>query len=86
MPHIPLLKTVRLHLGWSQADLARKAVVDRSRISRCENGYFVNEVTCARIEIAIRAEAQTQKVSLDGFAIDPDGIPGPMPKKGRKRR
>jgi DNA-binding XRE family transcriptional regulator len=85
MPYVPKLKAYRLELGWSQAELARRAGIDRATVARCENEYFVNEVSCANMVRVVREDAKTKRILLDGLAINPGGKPGGMPKKGQKR-
>ncbi|WP_162757589.1 helix-turn-helix domain-containing protein [Rhizobium cremeum] len=38
MTHDPDLRQIRLENGWTQLDLANMLGVDRSTVSRCENG------------------------------------------------
>jgi len=85
MPYIPKLSDYRLRLGWSQAELARKAGIDRATVSRCENGYAVTDVSCATIKSALEAEAELRRVQLQGLTVIEGGKNGDMPKKGRRK-
>ncbi len=80
MPYIVSLKNLRLGIGLSQAKLAGRAGVDRETISRSENGYAIQELTCGRIRNALIAAGLPEPV-----VIDPGGIQGPQPRKGQGR-
>lgn len=86
MPFIVDLKKVRLRLGLSQGELARKAGVDRETISRCENAYVVTELSCARIEQALQALAKSLNETLPSITTNSGGKNGPKPAKGKKRK
>ena len=64
MAYIAELKELRISLGWSQAELARKAGIDRDTVYRCENEYNVQEPKCALIKRALETAGCVQPVQI----------------------
>lgn len=53
MSYVAKLREHRLNIPLSQAKFAAKAGVDRETIARCEQGYAVQDVSCAFIKKAL---------------------------------
>ena len=58
--YIPRLKTLRLLNGWSMANLAREAGVDRAVITKIEKHHGVTEVIAHKVFNAVSGKLSPQ--------------------------
>jgi predicted transcriptional regulator len=86
MPYIAQLKGLRLGLGMSQAELARMARVDRATVARCEEGYSITELSCAKIIIAMKEEARARHLEEPDPRIEDGGVRGSFLSRLKKKR
>jgi len=81
MSYIRNAKKLRLGLTISQQKFARLAKVDRQTLSRCENGYTVQDLSLAKIEKAFLDAG----IPPSQIVTVRNGKAGEIPKKGKKK-
>ena len=80
MSYVARLREHRLNIPLSQAKFAAKAGVDRETIARCEQGYMVQDVSCAYIKKALIGLG----IAAKDIEIVPGGQSGPIRRSESK--
>ncbi len=81
MPFIANLESLRLSLHLSQAKFARLAKIDRETVSRCENCFSIQSLSCAKISDGLIGAG----IPAERIILDKGGKSGSQGKKGKAR-